>query len=174
MKAKRYFLVEQPANSEMWELGCFKRLWSLGNLGSVTFPQCAVGLKSPEGLPLLKVTDLLSNAMEILQQFDGLKCSCEVHGTITGGVAGERRSKLSQIWPLEMCRRIVAGICKLADKECTSAFPYGEDPAIVYDCKACVQRLSSQHPSHSRKREPPKLCRHPDVASVGENCKGCF
>ena len=110
-REKRFFLVEQPANSEMWELGCFKKLWSRGNMASVTFPQCAVGLKSPEGIPLLKWTDLWSNSMEILQQFDDLHCRCDVHGTIIGGIGGQRRSKVAQVWPLEMCRRIVEGIC---------------------------------------------------------------
>ena len=76
-------------------------------MGKVTFPQCAVGLVSPEELPLLKWTELWSNAPELLYPFEGLECHHTCHGEISGKYKGTSRSKLAQVWPTEMCRRIV-------------------------------------------------------------------
>ncbi len=44
MRAGRYFLCENPAGSELFQLPEFIKLWTTGQVGSVNFPQCAVGL----------------------------------------------------------------------------------------------------------------------------------
>ena len=68
-------------------------------MGGVSFPQCSLGLVSPEGLPLLKWSELWSNSRKLLEPFDNLKCDCAQYGEITGDFEGQKRSKLSQIWP---------------------------------------------------------------------------
>ena len=42
----------------------------MGNCGQVTFPQCALGLKTPEEEPILKWTTIWSNSRYIIEQFE--------------------------------------------------------------------------------------------------------
>ena len=58
MRGGRFFLMENPAGSEIFDLGCMQRLKNIAPVGSITFPQCALGLVSLEGVPLKKMTTL--------------------------------------------------------------------------------------------------------------------
>ena len=118
----RYFLCENPAGSELFQLPAYIAPQRDFPIGEITFPQCQVGLVSPEGLPILKRTTLWSNAEELLVPFHGLACSCRQHGCLEGAYKGISRSKLAQVWPIEMCKRIVEGICCLLRRK-QHAFP---------------------------------------------------
>ena len=186
VKNNRYFLLENPANSEIFTLDDFRQLWATGKVGAVTFPQCAVGLVSPEGHPLLKMTTLWANAGELLYPFEELQCTCSSHGTLTGQYKGQQRSKLAQVWPLTMCRMIVEGVIALlkrtsGNRNLEVSYPTTENKrgrprlhpeAAVFDCPACRSSRPWSDPRHTRNAEPPLLCRH--YNRVPEyTCPGC-
>ena len=120
-------------------------------------------------------------------------------GTTAGGIA---RTRLAQVWPRPMCQRICNGIQALL-QECrkgnrihaSDAFicmypiagtrprgrprksPYGVEDAkrgVIYDCPACIARLHRQHPSHTRKDEPPLLCRYYNDEPAMWDCEACL
>ena len=68
-KRGKFYIVENPAQSEMWNLPEFRRIWEEKYVGAATFPQCGLGLRTPEGLPILKYTTLWSNSPFIIHQF---------------------------------------------------------------------------------------------------------
>ena len=109
----RYFLVENPASSDLFTLPEFEQLSHAPGVNGVIFPQCALGLQTPEGMPVRKSTCILTNSKEVLHQFDDLECTHEEHGAIVGSYQGQKRSALAQVWPTEMCRRIVEGIAQI-------------------------------------------------------------
>ena len=115
MKEGRFFFLEQPEGSELFDLRRFLELWQTGEVGRIVFPQCALGLETPdrEPLPILKWTEVWSNAKELLKPFEHLACDHIVHGDMIGMYRGRKRSQLAQVWPPEMCRKIVEGICCL-------------------------------------------------------------
>ena len=106
-------MVENPYQSELFKL---PEMWKLKrdfNVGDVSFPQCAVGLTNPEGtLPILKWTTLWSNSPDVLEEFRGLTCTCKEHSKMVGTYGGYNRSQLAQIWPMEMCHKIVNGVAR--------------------------------------------------------------
>ena len=95
-----------------------------------TFPQCALGLKTPEGLPILKYTTIWSNSEYVVYQFSGVECRCECdHGDIKGNFQGQPRSKLAQVWPPRMCKMIVEGVRQQL-QESTSRQAYAVSPGL--------------------------------------------
>ena len=46
---------------------------------------------------------------------------------------------------------------------------------VIFDCPACRKSLPSIDPKHTRREEPPELCRHPDKESDPRiTCPGCI
>jgi hypothetical protein len=191
-QAGRFWLCENPAGSELFKLPCFEELWSRGRgLCSINFPQCAVGLKSPEGHPLLKWTTLWANHPALLQPFEGLSCNCDFHGEIAGNYKGTLRSKLAQVWPYDMCLRIVQGVLAVIRQGAqVPAYPvvapvkpdrplnrrgrerkYPE--GAEFNCPGCRQRMNAAHPKHTRNSAPPLACRFSDVEPTVVTCPGC-
>ena len=108
----KYFVVENPKGSELFQLPCMRRLQQSGKCGEISFPQCALGLMNPEqDQPLLKWTTIWSNSIQVLRQFEGLQCVHTSHGVITGVYKGRSRSSWAQVWPVQMCRKILLGTC---------------------------------------------------------------
>ena len=105
----RYFVVENPRGSELWKLVKSIAIYALRCVGCIDFPQCSLGLVSPEVEPLLKWTTLWSNSKLILMMFVGLQCMHSKHGVIKSTFHGVSRSSWSAVWPLEMYRRIISG-----------------------------------------------------------------
>ena len=44
---------------------------------------------------------------------------------------------------------------------------------VIFDCPACKKNRVSTDPEHTRRSEPPLICRHPDVAPIEWSCPGC-
>ena len=157
MNGNRYFLIENPAGSELFDLPEFRKIWSTDKIGRIIFPQCSVGLETPEGEPIHKLTELWAIAKELLIPFEGIEGEFTTHGAMVGTYHGQRRSKLAQVWPPGMCERIVEGITLLLKKIGNSRqqyqflqFPVEETlapkpkgrprkypEAAVFDCTAC-------------------------------------
>ena len=170
----------------------------------ITFPQCALGLVSPEGYPLRKLTTLWANSPILLAPFEGLQCEHSSHGEIAGSYRGSQRSKLAQVWPTEMCRRIVEGIISLIrsiPSRCHGAWstelsfpvdqPRGKAKAktgtgrgrgrprlypreVIFDCPACRSRRPAISTAHTRRQEPPELCKYWDIEPEQWSCEGCI
>ena len=106
----------------------------------------------------------------ILQQYNELYCSCESHGLIDC----KRKATAAAIWPLEMCRRIVAAIIDLTNEE--SVFvgrPRKYPEYIEFDCPACQRNRPKTDGRHTRRNEPPELCRHPGEQTLEISCPAC-
>ena len=191
----RHFIIENPRGSEMFRLPAFRALWNTGRVKAVNFPQCAVGLRSPEGVPLLKHTTMWASHPILLQHLQGLACTHTGHGPIHGSHQGCSRSRLSQVWPPELCRRLVAGVVDLKRTlETTSAYPVPGEPhpgqaqeetsgrrgrprqipqGIMFDCVGCRHMRVATDTSHTRNVEPPGLCRYPHVEPIDYPCPAC-
>ena len=96
------------------------------------------------------------------------------HWQLEGSFNGERRTVIAQVWPPEMCARVIAGICSFKKAERGNAYPTRIIPeGVVFDCLACKTSRVKTHPAHTRNEEPPLLCRFPHVQPVAYPCPGC-
>ena len=183
MRNERFFILENPAGSELFKLPDYVKLYKTGLVCSIRFPQCPLGLKSPEGVPIYKLTELWSNHLVLIENFIGLECKCTVHAELAGQYQGKQRSALAQVWPRQFCERIVQGIDKLMRNKSTTAYPETGGTSrrgrprkfpeyIEFDCPACIGRLGKKNDKHTRNQEPPRLCRWPDEVPE-EACPGC-
>ena len=102
----RYFIIENPLGSQLWNLACILRLaqernatWDLLNL-------CAFGLKDPEtGLYYQKGLYLMHNfpAGVLTPLFRKCKQDHE-HQVLEGSVEGKSRASISEVYPQRFCR----------------------------------------------------------------------
>ena len=58
LESGRHFLVENQRGSELFGLRGFLALTKTGRIVKCNFPQCAAGLRSPDGMPILKFTTI--------------------------------------------------------------------------------------------------------------------
>jgi len=174
----RHFVLENPRGSEIFHLQRLAVLFASGCVKAVNFPQCSVGLVGPTGIPMQKWTTLWASCESLLEAFRLLKCTCKVHQTIEGTQAGTVLSQHAQVWPSEMCKMLVCGICKLKvgnqtkppNSKQQTAHAY---PTTEYGCAGCIAKRISTDPTHTRNATPPNQCRHPDILSMEWKCPGC-
>lgn len=110
----RHFLVEQPQGSGLFQ----EKEWTeLSDLCySVTFDQCMVGLKMQQHpwWPVKKPTECRASHPSLIAFLQNLRCSGNhPHAHIGKWSDDDRptaRSSEMQVWPLEPCRRIAAGV----------------------------------------------------------------
>ena len=105
LEGRRRFLIENPRGSELFKLPAFAALWATGKVYQIHFPRCALGLRV-DGELILKWTTLWSSSTDLLRHFGGLRCTHKSHGVLMGS----NKTKLAQVWPAQMCARIVQGI----------------------------------------------------------------
>ena len=131
LRHHRHFLLENPRGSELFKLPCIAALLATNKICKATFPQCSLGLLSPEGLPLLKFTTVWTSHPTLSKPFENLQCTHTVHGEIQGNYGGQERSKLAQIWLLEFCRRVAHAVAaprsEFRPEKLKSAFPSQDD-----------------------------------------------
>ena len=183
----RHFFLEQPKGSDMFMLPCLTQIRKSGKIHTVDFPQCALGLVSPEGQPLLKWTTVWTSHFCLAEPFMNLRCTHDQHGDISGSFEGRKRSKLAQVWTLAFCRKVVFGIealkavAVLPSKDGSGSTPQSAFPlrrsdipdAAIFDCQGCKWGRVSTDKSHTRNTEPPGLCRHPHVKTIVWKCAAC-
>jgi hypothetical protein len=71
----RHFVLENPRGSEMFKLASMQALWSTKEVKGISFPQCALGLQSPDGAPILKWTTLWTSSETIIAMFQDCTCT---------------------------------------------------------------------------------------------------
>ena len=125
-----------------------------------------------------------ANHRSLLEPFQGLACTCKrEHGKLEGSYKGKLRSRLAQVWPAEMCHRIVSGIMTVLQtsmkasrsypveekRKDGSKYPWG----AIFDCSACKRKLHQFDVRHTRKDSPPDLCRFWDICAEIYECPAC-
>eukprot|EP00971_Amphidinium_carterae_P351093 6491908-Amphidinium_carterae.1 len=192
----RHFLLENPQGSELFKRPEWQRLQQQYSIQEVSFPQCAAGLRSPSGAPILKRTTLWSSSPHLVRAFQQLRCTCtQEHKRVEGSELGHPMSTWSAQWPPRMCHLIVEGIKRIMQKE--FSFPIhahtrhtmqqvrpleAEDglcfPAKVRDgefgCQACRCHRAMTHPSHTRNAEGEFKCKFPLTLPIERHCPGCI
>ena len=187
----RYFLTEQPYPSRLYLVAPWPEVRSHPRCFCVVFHQCMVQ-QSIDGLPVKKPTELVSNALPILQNFANLQCDgSHDHASLLGG-----RADAAKKWTYDMCSRIANGIEKLVrqlaregslrlassrQRQPLSTFPSvaigtGDSGEVEVSeawrkCKGCLWRLHKYDSLHSRKRGE---CKYPDVRPGDFQCPGCL
>ena len=111
----RYWFVENPARSELFELKEWQLVERQQTVFKAEFPQCMLGLTTPDtGEPILKLTWIWTNSETLAKPFQNITCNHSSHGSMVGSIQvngkSMYRSKLAQVWPWPMCRMIVEGV----------------------------------------------------------------
>ncbi len=176
LEAGRHFLLENPRGSELFKLPSMVKLRRDYDVADVTFPQCAVGLKSPDGQPILKWTTLWASNHALISDFENLTCDHKHHWQLTGKIGTMSRTQQAQVWPPRMCENIVNGIVKTLRHDRENAYPvFRKWPeGTVFDCDGCKGHRAWHHPAHTRRSEPPGLCRYYDRPTDGIKCPACL
>ena len=189
-QSNRFFLCEQPYPSRLYQVEPWPVLRARADCYRVVLDQCMLGPQA-DGQLLKKPTELVSNAVQILQSFANVRCdAAHVHARTHCA-----SSRDSQPWPYEMRKRVAQGIEKLTEAtlvqgpeyfssslvaETSVAYPSvgsgpGDEGTVEVPeewrkCKGCLWRLEKYNPLHSRIRGQ---CKHPDVESIVFDCPAC-
>ncbi len=110
LKGNRHFCIENPRGSYIFKLAKYQQVYDTGHVVSVSFPQCACGLTSPEGEPAQKWTTLWTSSEMLARPFRALQCRHNSHRVLEGSVGGMNRTKLAQVWPAMMCAMIIDAV----------------------------------------------------------------
>eukprot|EP00971_Amphidinium_carterae_P149186 2958012-Amphidinium_carterae.2 len=166
----RHFILENPAGSDLFRCAEWQAIDRTWTITKVTFPQCALGLKSPSGRPMQKLTTIWTSSPLLVRGLTNLRCNCRVpHVTIQGSERGQQLSTWAATWPLTLCRRLVDGIQTVLQSEqqlplyaetCqASAYPVDETPMPTplpntpFRCPACKRHLEMTHLIHVNEKE---------------------
>ena len=118
MRSGRFFLIENPWSSEIWNLPCFQQL--LQSCHVAYCEQCCFGLVDMNGEPTLKPTAFVSNSPELVEN---LEVSCngrhQYHAPLAGKLHGVAKTKFAQRWPFKLCRVIVESVAKVCFQKST-------------------------------------------------------
>ena len=191
----RFFLCEHPFPSAVCEQQPWPAIRASPECCRVVLHQCQLG-HAVNGVPVLKPTEMVANAKQLLLPFANLQCPGQHLHASTSSYAVTQ----ADVWPPEMCKRVAVGIEALvAHLSCAQpqlleaclgraltqlhqAFPsvqVGTDEGAGEEaptsepwrkCKGCLWRLEKHDPLHSRVRG---ICKHPDVEEFKFECPGC-
>ena len=102
----RYFILETPEGSQLWNLACILRLAQELNVTWDLLNMCAFGLKDPEsGLYFHKGMYLMHNFPSGVLTPLFRKCKKDhQHQVIEGSVKGQSRASISEVYPYRFCR----------------------------------------------------------------------
>lgn len=161
---ERYFLLEQPHGSWLYEEYPWNIVCHLPSTMCIAIHQCMLGQVGPNNLPAKKPTDIIANHPKLLEPFRNVTCDRRhQHDNLDGGNA-----KACEKWPWPMARKICEGVIMLKTHLETSiadhhaAFPTRGTSTSANDgppvdnswrkCAGCRGRQSKTDPRHSRIR----------------------
>lgn len=108
---QRLFAFEHPATASSWKE--HKKLVAAiltPGTYTVTYDQCAAGLRSPSGQPMKKRTRLWTNSRGIVNHFKKFQCRCQTpHKRICGSEQGHKLSVWAQAYPKKMVNHLLLG-----------------------------------------------------------------
>lgn len=178
---QRYFFLEQPQGSWLYEEYPWNIVCYLPSTLCMTIHQCMLGQLGPNGLPAKKPTDIIANHPKLLEPFKNDQCDrSHTHDTLDGGNA-----KSCEVWPWAFAKRVCDGIIMLKAHLETSinpeqlAYPIRAtdtaEGASAGDeswrrCPGCRGRQGKTDPRHNRVRGE---CLWPDVRPIIWGCQGC-
>ena len=123
----RHFIVENPEQSEIWQLSIFKQLLQDKRVAQATMHPCMVGLVDPENMPTKKPTLFIASAESLIKRLR-IKCvGKHQHALLAGSALGVSRCKFAQVWPRRLVELIAEGIIETL-KSSHKAFPAIDDP----------------------------------------------
>jgi hypothetical protein len=107
IKNGRWFIIENPQSSAMWNLNDMIKLSQAAGVSWGVFDQCCYGLCDPESkLPYYKPTCFLHNIDPDLCKSLFIRCpKTHEHQTIEGSTLGKNRSAHAQIYPRKLCSK---------------------------------------------------------------------
>eukprot|EP00971_Amphidinium_carterae_P039990 785004-Amphidinium_carterae.3 len=191
----RYFAVEQPSSSDMWDYGEWPKVLRNPAVECIEFHQCMLGLVV-ENKRVLKPTVIVSNSPEIIGQFEGLRCDGR-HEHLQ--LQGRHRTSLAEKWPHQFCQRLVNGLRKIKrwQEKRNQSYAAGSSSASAavgppdrpddggaagsregaaplkrtWNCPACRKHAIRTDPAHNR---DPLECKYPEVQAIEWSCPGCI
>ena len=118
LRHHRHYVLENPAGSSLFTRPEWVMLRRRYQLHEVVFPQCAVGLVSPGGRPIKKMTVMWASDLRLVRGLQGMECQCQVpHQVIEGSERGHPLSSWAQQWPLRLCHRLISGVITLLKED---------------------------------------------------------
>ena len=164
MNAGRFFLAENPWQSELWNLPCWQQV--LKRCYTAYCEQCVFGLQDMDGVPTLKPTAFVSNSKVLIEK---LNQSCNgrhlYHSPLAGTLYGVSKTAYAARWPPELCRVIVTAIQRLCR---TYNYPVVEEQPK--SCPGCRSHAYRGSPKHNRIHG---VCKFPDDTSDTLTCPAC-
>jgi hypothetical protein len=152
-KQKRYFICENPKDSWLFAEPPWPEVLNRNSTIQVIVDQCAMGLRTKEGLLAKKPTMLVSNSELLLSPFKNQRCKGNhEHGYLVGG-----RAAAAQVWPWNFANRMVEGIIRLKEHldnqwiqiayPSVGSGPQDEDaPPVKSNGYGCRNNLSKHDP----------------------------
>ena len=176
----RYFILEQPEGSCLYEAYPWTFVCHLPSACFVTIHRCMLSRRGRGGLPQKVQIDFMANHQLLLEGLMPFQCDVShQHDTAV-------KSKCCQPWPWVVANRIAVGIAKLKQhvQEVANVhvFPVrsiGTGPCdkrevdveeLWRKCAGCRGRQSKYDPRHSRIVGE---CLWPDIAPLDWSCPGC-
>ncbi|CAE7203568.1 RE1 [Symbiodinium sp. CCMP2592] len=191
-KQQRFFLIEQPYPSDLYNTHPWPAVREDSTSRRIVFHQCMTG-QLLNGLPFKRPTELVANSATLLKPFENLGCDgLHVHAPMRGNAAVQplrwppaMRSRMAyavQQLMRELCDRDQCHLTSTTDEPhaALNAFPSvatgptDEGEVAVGEawrkCKGCLWRLQQNDPMHTRIRGE---CKHPDVKALIFDCPAC-
>ena len=177
VKAGRHYLVEQPQGSGLYQEPQWKELESSAH--KVILDQCMVGLamqKSPHW-PVRKTTEIWASDERLVMYLQNLRCDGSHPHAHIGSWSQDGhptvRSSDMQVWPLELCERIAAGVSEcvmhMQSQRYVFAFPEAAAGEVEITCPGCRGHIRREDPRHDRGPG----CKFRDVEAMVWECDGC-
>ena len=185
-----HYLVEQPQGSELFLEDEYRQLEP--HCFRVVFDQCMVGLKMkrPPYRHVRKTTECRASHPSLLVHLQDLRCPGKHPHAHIGSWSNDGhptvRSSDMQVWPVELCERIAAGVVECVvqmhesqHRSGRQAYPTvsssraeasDEVVEVEYKCPGCRGHLRKTDTRHTRGDD----CKFPEVEPESWTCPGCL
>ena len=187
----RHFIVENPAQSDMWLLRKFQQLLKDPRVVLATLDQCEMGLVDPDGVSTRKTTKFMASAESLVSRLRKRCMGLHRHALLEGSTQGISRCRFAQVWPKKLTENLAQGIIEtlsstqvyvgksLAEEwndegadmtaEPVPPVPPATDKPI--SCPGCRSHARRNDPRHTRVSGN---CRFPADSAQVWSCPACI
>ena len=150
------------------------------SIAKCSLPLCAVGQgtwtlnEDPKDkdkfkfMPQERWTTLLASTEDMVKYFRQLRCTHDRYGD-----GGEHKVLSTQV-----CKMLANSLEKVLAKDADMIYvgkAYKWPPGTLFGCPSCLKQRVSWHPEHTRRSEPPELCRfHDQEVPDTVTCPACL